>query len=768
MDSDAASRRVTVTFSLTDAAGNPVVGAEAKNFEFQLAKLVAATPNEPAYWQSYINRSEQDTAADTKVLLGGPERAKPTAVSTGVYRYTFCTPLAQVASFKYYGSGTQPTCAAGVSVENAGVLNSPGWAKVEPTLNLAYEPTAPTRLAIIGRDGAFVNIVQDFIPASLPNVLAATVNEVVTNESCGACHAENSADRGQLLIMRTLSQKGTGHLGRRYQVEVCSACHNARGYDSATSTDDEWETLDLKVLVHKLHEEGYPQNAPFGGVSNIGAGFPAGVSGEALGVMNCRSCHDNQSPKILPVQPANRTVADKNAWRTQISQQACNTCHNVDYTAHFGNQPGNVQCGECHSETRSLPVAVAHATPYPTPNNPELYAGAAKVEYDIASVTVNASNQPTVKFRVLVNGSPISLTAPPAGVTISAVNFKLAWSAPQPTPVDVDSGPAVAQPVDWNNLQGPGGAAPGARQYWDFTTNLGTNFRSFDQPTGPTIASILGTLTGGPGVDPDGYYTTAPGIAATPLAFPSNATLRGVAIESYLTINGMNISGNAPLKGIDGTANTLRRQVVDLDSCNTCHERMGFHSNAGRMNNVEYCATCHNTEMSSSNLFEGFATLALAPGGAEFFYRQQPNNFKEMIHSIHAGRERAAQDPSDPFNFIRGNPNASGGSGPMVFQNVVYPAQVTDCETCHKPGTYRLPSSDRYLWTVIDAEPALAASAAVFNPGLSIRQGPATGACGSCHISSTAKAHVQQNSAGGVETCVLCHGPGKSAEAHID
>jgi OmcA/MtrC family decaheme c-type cytochrome len=212
----------------------------------------------------------------------------------------------------------------------------------------------------------------------------------------------------------------------------------------------------------------------------------------------------------------------------------------------------------------------------------------------------------------------------------------------------------------------------------------------------------------------------------------------------------------------------LRRQIVDLDSCNTCHERMGFHSNAGRMNNVEYCATCHNTEMSSSNLFEGFATFANAPGGEEFFYRQQPNNFKEMIHSLHSGRERAAQNADDPYNFIRGNPAGGGGNGPVVFEEVVYPAQVTDCETCHKPGTYRLPSSDRYLWTVIDAEPALAASAAVFNAGLSIRQGPATGACGSCHISSTAKAHVQQNSAGGVETCVLCHGPGKSAEVHAD
>ena len=108
-------------------------------------------------------------------------------------------------------------------------------------------------------------------------------------------------------------------------------------------------------------------------MSGIGAGFPAGVSGDAKGVMNCRTCHDNQNPKILPQQPANRSAEDQMAWMTNVTQQACNTCHAVDFTNHFGNQPGNVQCGECHSPTRSLPVAVAHATPYSTPNNPELY-----------------------------------------------------------------------------------------------------------------------------------------------------------------------------------------------------------------------------------------------------------------------------------------------------------------------------------------------------------------------------------------------------------
>ncbi|MFO0008307.1 MAG: hypothetical protein ACK540_02615, partial [Betaproteobacteria bacterium] len=54
----AAGQRVTVTFSLADANGLPVAGAQDKNFEFQLAKLMPANTQRPAFWQSYINRSD--------------------------------------------------------------------------------------------------------------------------------------------------------------------------------------------------------------------------------------------------------------------------------------------------------------------------------------------------------------------------------------------------------------------------------------------------------------------------------------------------------------------------------------------------------------------------------------------------------------------------------------------------------------------------------------------------------------------------------------
>jgi OmcA/MtrC family decaheme c-type cytochrome len=752
----AAGQKITVTFTLKDAAGLPVEGAEAKNFEFHVAKLIPATTAKPASWQSYINSSVSGSA---KVLRANAERAKPTAVagSTGTYKYTFCTPLASVASFQYYGSGTEPagSCSSTV-VANAGVLSGAAWDAIKGTLDLAYSANATTRLAIAGRDGALVNIIQDFVPASLPTTLTAMANQVVTTASCGACHPWDSATRGKILIG---DEKGSGHTGRRFYAELCEVCHNPNTFDPALSTATAWQTVDFKVLIHKLHEEGFPQNSPFGGTSAIGTGFNNNVA--VPGVVNCRTCHDNQNVKVKPFQPANRSDADKMAWMTKITQQACNTCHSVDFKNHFGNQPDNAQCVLCHAPDRSLPVNMAHATPYSTPNNPELYPGAKKVEYEIASVTVNASRQPIVKFRVLVDGAPLNLKALPTGITIGGINMRLAWSAPMPAPQNPANGPAIAAPLDWNNFGSTSG-----RTYWNNTVNM--NIGAYDQPPAVNF-STAGVIASFAGPDAQGYFTTAAGInPAAPLAYPATTKLRAVAIESYLTINNMNISGNAALKGIDG-ASTLRRAIVDIDSCNTCHERIGFHSNAGRMNSPDYCATCHNPEITSSNVFAGLATFPLAPGGKEYYYSQKPNAFKDMIHSIHAGGIRKAQNPADPFNFIRGNPLVSGGSGPMVFQDVVYPGPIGDCMTCHKAGTYAVPSNPSYAWSAIDVQPALvaAADAAKFNPALTVRQGPGTAACGSCHNSTSAKSHYVANTVPGTgESCSICHGSGGAYEVH--
>ncbi len=741
---DAATGIATVTFSVRSAAGVPVTGAT--NFEFTAAKLIPATNSRPARWQSYLNRSVQLNASSARVLRAVGERRVATEVEPGVYRYAFCTSLTTAATFKYYGSGTEPAGSCNTAaVGRSGVLSSAAALPILAALDLAYAPDAVHRIGIAGRiAGSRYNAVVDFVPAQLPALITATSHQVVTNESCGACHAANSSNRSKL-------EFATIHGNTRYNVALCATCHNPGTFDSGSSTDAAWTPIDLTTMVHKIHSSvpgysvagvdfshvTYPQNAPFGGVSAIG-GFV-----EVPGVVNCRSCHDNQSPKIT--QPATRAAADKTAWITNVTQQACNTCHAVNFSAHFGNQPDNTLCTQCHSATGSAPIPAVHATPYSTPNNPELRAGAMRVEYQIASLTVNASNQPVVRFRVLVDGTPLNLrTLPTATISVGSANLKMAWSKPMAQPLSLANGPAIAQPLDWNNLGSTAG-----RTYWNDATNLG--LQAYDQPQTVNLsaAGFIASLTG---PDADGYFTTVAGInPAAPMAFPADARLKAVAMESFLTINGMNISGTAALKGVDGATSTLRRAIVDIDSCNTCHERIGFHSNAGRANNTEYCAACHNPEVSSSNLFAGVR----ADGK---LYSQKSNNFKEMIHSIHAAGVRTI-----PFNFIRGNPVPGGGNGPMVFDEVGYPGRLADCAACHRPGTTAMPDNAGYGWSVIDAQPSLVATAAAFDPRVSVRQGPGAGTCGSCHDGQASRAHYAINTASeiGAESCSVCHGPGK-------
>jgi OmcA/MtrC family decaheme c-type cytochrome len=810
----AAGQRVTVTFTLKDAAGLPVVGAETKGFDFHIAKLIPGSNSVPTRWQSYVNRSTRGfSGTGTPVLAATYERGNPVAVAStpGTYTYTFCTTLGSVASFQYYGSGTEPagSCST-TAVSRSGALSGAGWDAIKGSLNLAYEASATTRIAIAGPTGSFVNIVKDFVPAQLPALLTTVTNQVATNASCGACHAENSSKRDKLVI----GEKGSGHTGRRFDVELCTVCHNPGSFDPATSSTAVWKTVDLKVLTHELHAAEFPQGDSFGGVSDIrnpagnvpglDTGLPDGVRPRfngAPGVITCRNCHDNQNDKILPFQPANRAAADKIAWQTNPSKQACGSCHDgtilqadgtprppIDFSNHFGNQADNSQCALCHGQGRSAAVAPSHSTPYSTPNNPEVYPGAKVVKYEIASVTVDvATGAPTVRFRVLVGdtfatATPVNLKAPPVGVCVLAncqngnsaagLNFRVTWARPMAQPTAADSGPPISAPADWNNFA----STTSGRGYWNQTTNLGASKSAFDQPQGWTVNSQTAlNLLSVP--DAQGYHTVT---LPAPARFPASPvyetlTLKAVAMESYLVINNYNISGEAVIKAVDGTPE--RRKIVDMLNCDTCHERVGFHSNAGRANNADYCAACHNPEITSSNLWSGSSAWPKY-GTTVYSYSQRSNNFKDMIHAIHAGAFRKTQNASDPFNFIRGNPNAtSGGAGPMVFENVIYPAQISDCQTCHRPGTYGLPSGANLAWSAVDLTNALGTANAaagttpdatnlLHDPLKTKRIGPAEAACGTCHNSVAAKTHYSVNKTATGESCSVCHGPGATFEAH--
>ena len=746
-----------VTFRVTDAAGRGVSNLTG-GFEFTVAKLVPGSNNDPDYWQSYINRSRLQSGG-AKVLRAAGERRGATDLGNGVYRYTFATDVIEAAEFQYYGSGAEPVPGSEAGVGSNGVLDSPAAEEILAELDLDFDPDAVHRIAISSRAAASVyrlNAVADFIPAELPDLLPEPISQVVTTASCGACHATTSAP-AELQLPNV-------HGNARFDVNLCVTCHNPNTFDSRGSSDTAWAPIDLATMVHKIHsgEEGYSVD----GRDYSGLTYPQNLTGVG-GVLNCRACHDNQHPLVQSHQPAGRPEADAVRWKTRPSIEACGTCHgDVDFTQpHSGSVRNNNQCGTCHTpdEPGFVAVETAHLTLFSTPNNPLVPEGAMVLEYEIAEVTLDDQRRPTVRFRILADGEPLDLKNMPPGVTFgNNPNFKIIWAAPQRQPADPFDGPAFAMPADWNNLTIPGdGTVSAGRQYFVLAEAQGR--RSFDQPATVTFGAALAGLDD---MDAEGFFTTAPGIdPVSAVAFPSVATMQAVAIEGAFAFAGLgNISGESVVAGVGAGMASPRRTVVHIDRCTTCHERIRFHGGGGRDNNPDLCVTCHNPEMTNS----GRGTV----DGVT--YGELSNNFKDMIHALHAGTPVGGGGiRTSPFRFIRGS-SAGGGGGQGIhdFSHVGYPGQLGDCAKCHLGGTYRLPLPDDALWSTVESFEQAITPAAPHDETLKQRIPPTWTACGGCHDSLPAAAHFATNIAitspgSHVETCVVCHGSGRLYDVDV-
>jgi len=172
---------------------------------------------------------------------------------------------------------------------------------------------------------------------------------------------------------------------------------------------------------------------------------------------------------------------------------------------------------------------------------------------------------------------------------------------------------------------------------------------------------------------------------------------------------------------------------------------------------------CHNPQNSSSNTFAGYVegtagAFSLTPVAGYFEVAQKPMNLKDLVHSLHASEKRTV-----PFNFIRGRLDGQGGGhGAYEFGAIHYPQRLASCDACHDdPGDYDLPVSASALWSTIEVEPGVSET----------KLPPTVAACWACHDDTIATEHMAQNSGDflGVETCSLCHGPGRTAdvvEAH--
>jgi len=296
------------------------------------------------------------------------------------------------------------------------------------------------------------------------------------------------------------------------------------------------------------------------------------------------------------------------------------------------------------------------------------------------------------------------------------------------------------------------------------------------------------------------------------MEFPAGAKMRSVTLQGYFT-QSLGAAGSADdvarhaisvVKSVTGDA--VRRKVVDATKCASCHEWFEGHGGnrvIGREtgSNAELvCVTCHVPNMATSghtitdaqwsarnaaavNTSAGWSSdqlrifgewgvdMLLTPNTAlQPNMPRVTNNFKDMIHGIHAGRDRVV-----PFKDAR---NFRGNATLLDFRRMDFPGNLNNCQGCHVANTYsNVPAkalltnhyfrSDAFL---LAPDIAGATSSMLQTNPQDVTTTPFAGACVSCHDATAAKSHMELNGAKvnrnrseavtAIEACAVCHGPG--------
>ncbi len=606
---------------------------------------------------------------------------------------------------------TTETATDGTFVDNGG--GSYTYTFAEP---LSDYPAGPVfdagkthRLGVEIRGQAPIssNGIFDFVPAA-PGMNPTFTRKIVDNDTCDACH-----DRLEF------------HGGPRTDVEYCVVCHNPYSTD-----EDSGNSVDFKRLIHNIHSgrNGYQI-----------VGFRGAVHDYSdvvwtQDVRNCDTCHE--------VSDANTPQASN--YLEFSTREACGTCHyddgipgndrRTEYAIEDGVHPGgflfsdDTQCNDCHGPAATVTTVEGQLVRVGEIHRIPGFEASENFIFEVlAARNVVAGGAPLeIDYRVLDgNGTPYDLDTAPeftaCGDGTSRLAIDIGWTTTDFR--NTDSGNANAQPLGINALgAGCGGAGTDVDGDGIFTAVAPAGV-----PAG-LAGAIAVALEGHPGSDLDGDGSVG-------------GRSDRVAVTSAIAYF-----------GIDGAAATPRRNAVAIEKCADCHKQLSLHGN-NRTDKPEVCAICHNPN--ATDIRRRVAGSACV---TELGADDEPIDFKSMIHGIHSG-----------------NVGICGfGNSAHPYFDVVYPGHLNNCEGCHLPGGYYPVEPGTLLGTTVDAnDPATPTDDVVISPNTSI--------CSTCHTNTLAAEHMKQNggdfaatkmadgtlSSSGVETCVLCHGPGRSADVGV-
>jgi OmcA/MtrC family decaheme c-type cytochrome len=481
---------------------------------------------------------------------------------------------------------------------------------------------------IIGKN-YYDNLEYDFRPDGQP---VTDTWDKTTNAACNMCHDVLSA-----------------HGGSRQDVKLCVTCHQPQTVDPDTGN-----TVDMKVMVHKIH---------------MGSSLPSVEAGTPYIIIGHNQSEHNFSDVVFPQDIRNCVrchtpeATQSNVWYTYPSRAACASCHDdIDWVT-GANHPAGAQaddsaCASCHVPQggREFDASVigAHTVPYKSTQLKGLNAA-------IVSVSNAAPGQSaTVTFRITENdGTPV----PPSAFTTESGSSNLNI---------LMGGPTADYAINPFRERADSASFDGTNATFTFTT--------------PIPADATGTWA---------FSIEARRDVAVEFPPPGDDTIREAAFNP---VHYENLGG--------GTADP-RRLVVDIASCNTCHDRLAFHG--GQRLNTQECVMCHNPN------FTNDADPA------------ESLDFKLMVHRLHTG-----EDLTQPY---------------LDFNHLRFPGDRRDCTSCHTGDSQQVPENTP------PGRLATQTPGDWYTPQL-----PTAAACLGCHDSESAAAHAFVNTAPFGEACATCHG----------
>jgi OmcA/MtrC family decaheme c-type cytochrome len=357
---------------------------------------------------------------------------------------------------------------------------------------------------IIGKQ-YYANTEYDFRPDG--GAVTETWN-AFTEATCNACHTDLGL-----------------HGGSRKHIKNCVTCHQPQTMDPDTGN-----TVDMKVMIHKIH---MGANLP-----SVQAGTPYVIIGHQQSVIdfshvempqdirNCDTCHKADSP-------------EGDIWLTRPTRAACGSCHDDIDFAGGTNHPAQADdsaCASCHApEGESefdASIKGAHTVPFKSEQLKGLNA-------EILSVTgVVAGGTPTITFRITEDDGTV--------INPATLNrCRIIWGGPT---------------TDYA---------------WQLREEGNVAVMDGDKSVLTFVNTVPADAVGSIGFSIDAYRNVT----------IDNHTEEGISVREAVD-NPLYYAEVGGARAVEP-----RREVASTAKCNVCHDRIGGHG--PQRFQVQECVICH-------------------------------------------------------------------------------------------------------------------------------------------------------------------------------